>query len=455
MLRARRLRRRAARRRGVRRLRPRAAPTSRTRGARRSICAARASTACAASARCAGATIGVDQLFGLAPGLAAAVGLRVRADDDGALGESPLSEIVTTTSGRYNLRTADGPMSSRGGQYAQHPAAELTARTRGRHHVADRDRSRRDVREPGPPAAQGLYDPRFEHDSCGVGFVVDMQGRKSNAILDQALTAVCCLNHRGAAGAEADTGDGAGVLIQIPDALLPRGRAVRAAARRRVRHRHRVPARRRRRRRRATRSRRCSLDEGFAVLGWRDVPVDADVPGQVGARGDARVPAGVRRRRTASPATSSSATCTSRASASSTTHPRAACTSRRSARASSSTRACSRPTSCSAFYRDLQRRAGRDARSRSCTRASRTNTFPSWPLAHPYRMLAHNGEINTVQGNENWMRAREGVMQSRPAARRPRARVPDLHARRRPTPRASTKRSSCSTSRAGRCTTRS
>src|SRR5689334_20366373 len=64
-----------------------------------------------------------------------------------------------------------------------------------------------------------LYDPRFEHDACGVGFVVDMHGRKSHAIVDQALTAVCCLNHRGAAGAEPDTGDGAGILLQIPDAF--------------------------------------------------------------------------------------------------------------------------------------------------------------------------------------------------------------------------------------------
>ena len=68
----------------------------------------------------------------------------------------------------------------------------------------------------GLPPARGLYRPEFEHDSCGVGFVVDMLGRKSNAILQQALTAVCCLNHRGAAGAEADTGDGAGVTIHAP-----------------------------------------------------------------------------------------------------------------------------------------------------------------------------------------------------------------------------------------------
>ena len=87
--------------------------------------------------------------------------------------------------------------------------------------MADRDHSRRvRTRTRICRAAQGLYDPRFEHDSCGVGFVVDMKGRKSNAILTQALTAVCCLNHRGAAGAEADTGDGAGVTIQTPDAFF-------------------------------------------------------------------------------------------------------------------------------------------------------------------------------------------------------------------------------------------
>ena len=86
--------------------------------------------------------------------------------------------------------------------------------------MTDRDPRREVPANPDLPQAQGLYDPRFEHDSCGVGFVVDMLGRKSNAILNQALTAVCCLNHRGAAGAEADTGDGAGVTIQTPDAFF-------------------------------------------------------------------------------------------------------------------------------------------------------------------------------------------------------------------------------------------
>src|SRR4051794_33706701 len=124
-----------------------------------------------------------------------------------------------------------------------------------------------------------LYDPRFEHDSCGVGFVVDMRGRKSHSIVDQALTAVCCLNHRGAAGAEPDTGDGAGILIQIPDrfyratcgfelpeagsyatgiAFLPPDTA--AGTKDDVE--------------------KVLADEGFTILGWRDVPVDGTVPGK-------------------------------------------------------------------------------------------------------------------------------------------------------------------------------
>src|SRR5262252_3917769 len=117
-----------------------------------------------------------------------------------------------------------------------------------------------------------LYDPRFEHDACGVGFVVDMQGRKSHGIVDQALTAVCCLNHRGAAGAEPDTGDGAGILIQIPDrfyretvgfelpaagsyatgiAFIPTETVAKTK----------------------DETAKVLADEGFDVLGWRDVPV--------------------------------------------------------------------------------------------------------------------------------------------------------------------------------------
>ena len=297
------------------------------------------------------------------------------------------------------------------------------------------------------PEKQGLYDPRFEHDSCGVGFVVDMQGRKSNAILQQALTAVCCLNHRGAAGAEADTGDGAGVTIQVPDAffravvpfdLPPAGqyatgiaflptddpdRAVRAVE-------------------------KVLLDEDFSVLGWRDVPVDTGVPGKsarevmpafrqvfvtkrdasgselVDDELERHVYLARKRIEHALPAMLDGASAYFPSLSA-----RVVCY-----------KGMLTPDQLQRFYADLRDERVETALALVHSRFS-TNTFPSWPLAHPYRMLAHNGEINTVQGNENWMRAREGVMHSE--------RLPDLErafpictpARR--TPLASTRRSSC------------
>ncbi|MDZ4826019.1 MAG: glutamate synthase large subunit [Actinomycetota bacterium] len=256
------------------------------------------------------------------------------------------------------------------------------------------------------PPAQGLYDPRFEHDSCGVGFVVDMHGRKSRELVDQAFTSLCNLNHRGAAGAEPDTGDGAGILIQMPDRFyravvpfeLPEPGAYAAgiaflpvddpdAA--------------------ITGIEKVLRDEGFDVLGWRDVPVDSTQPGKSardvmpvfgqvfvsknGMTGDVleRHIYMARKRiehevKIYFPSLSSKVVVY---------------------------KGMLTPDQVPLFYEDL-----RDERVESalCLVHSRfsTNTFPSWPLAHPYRMLAHNGEINTVQGNENWMRAREGVMAS-------------------------------------------
>ena len=213
-----------------------------------------------------------------------------------------------------------------------------------------------------------LYDPRFEHDACGVGFVVDMQGRKSHAIVDQALTAVCCLNHRGAAGAEPDTGDGAGILDPDARPLLPRGRrtstfpppgayATGIAF---------LP---RRRRADATKDdvAKVLADEGFDVLGWRDVPVDAHVPGKTRTRADARVRAGVRRPRTASPATISNATSTSRASASSTRPTR---TSRRCSARVVVYKGMLTPDQLARLLSRPRRRAVRERARRSCTRAS-------------------------------------------------------------------------------------
>src|SRR5262245_44189262 len=128
------------------------------------------------------------------------------------------------------------------------------------------------------PLPQGLYDPRFEHDSCGVGFVVDMRGRKSRQLVESALSALCNLNHRGAAGAEPDTGDGAGILVQTPDALYrdvvpfdlpPVGRYATGIAF--------LPADDADPT--AMKVETVFTDEGFTVLGWRDAPIAAEVPG--------------------------------------------------------------------------------------------------------------------------------------------------------------------------------
>ncbi|MGO9873676.1 MAG: glutamate synthase large subunit [Acidimicrobiia bacterium] len=281
--------------------------------------------------------------------------------------------------------------------------------------MTERDRRAVDDANPDLPRAQGLYDPRFEHDSCGVGFVVDMQGRKTNAILTQALTAVCCLNHRGAAGAEADTGDGAGVTIQIPDlfyrTIVPFELPVAGAYATGIAF---LPVDDVDGATRAVE--KIFLDEGFSVLGWRDVPVDGDVPGKSarevmpafrqvfvdkpGVVGDelerhvyiARkhlehaVPVMLASNRGGVyfPSLSGRVVCY---------------------------KGMLTPNQLPRFYGDLQDPRVETALALVHSRFS-TNTFPSWPLAHPYRMLAHNGEINTVQGNENWMRAREGVMQS-------------------------------------------
>jgi glutamate synthase (NADPH/NADH) large chain len=251
-----------------------------------------------------------------------------------------------------------------------------------------------------------LYDPRFEHDACGVGFVVDMQGRRSHAIVEQALTAVCCLNHRGAAGAEPDTGDGAGILVQTPDRfyrdvvgfdLPPRGAYATGIAF--------LPAES------ADRCRdgigKVLADEGFAVLGWRDVPVDGTRPGasarelmpvfaQVFAARDDL--AGDELERHVYLARKR------------IEHETDAYFPSFSARVVVY-KGMLTPDQLRDFYPELGDDRFESALALVHSRFS-TNTFPSWPLAHPYRMLAHNGEINTVQGNENWMRAREGVMES-------------------------------------------
>ncbi|HET9728173.1 MAG TPA: glutamate synthase large subunit [Acidimicrobiia bacterium] len=251
-----------------------------------------------------------------------------------------------------------------------------------------------------------LYDPRFEHDSCGVGFVVDMRGRKRHDIVEQALTAVCCLNHRGAAGAEPDTGDGAGMLVQTPDRyyravvpfeLPPAGAYATGIAF--------LPADKLDETRDSVD--KVLADEGFAVLGWRDVPVDAACPGK-SARD--QMPAFHQVFASKDGLTGDELERHVYLARKRIEHETGAYFPSLSARVVVY-KGMLTPDQLRQFYPELNDERFESALALVHSRFS-TNTFPSWPLAHPYRMLAHNGEINTVQGNENWMRAREGVMAS-------------------------------------------
>ena len=260
---------------------------------------------------------------------------------------------------------------------------------------------------PSFPAAQGLYRPEFEHDACGVSFVVDMHGRASHDIVAKGIGALCNLEHRGASGAESNTGDGAGVLIQLPDrflraevgfelpalgsyaagiAFLPADAGECSAA--------------------VDVITKLIEDEGLTLLGWRDVPVDDSM---IGASAKAVEPtfrqlfvgganglamerrAFILRKRIEHDLPSvyfpsfSSRTMVYKGML---TTPQ-----------------------LSSFFPELQDPRVESSLALVHSRFS-TNTFPSWPLAHPYRYIAHNGEINTVQGNRNWMQAREALLAS-------------------------------------------
>ena len=260
-----------------------------------------------------------------------------------------------------------------------------------------------------PAATEGLYDSRFEHDACGVGFVADLSAKGGHDVVANALRVLCNLEHRGAAGADPDTGDGAGILTQIPDAFfravtglpLPEagGYAVGLAF---------LPIEDSERARLFARIAGLAADEGLTVLGWRDVPVDPAACGEgarevlprlaqlfvAGAAGET----GMRLERMAF--------CLRK-------------------RADHEARVYFASLSCRTivykgmlsapqvepFFPDLSDERYVSNLALVHSRFS-TNTFPSWERAHPYRYVAHNGEINTVQGNRNWMRAREAMLDS-------------------------------------------
>ncbi|HEU5293204.1 MAG TPA: glutamate synthase-related protein, partial [Burkholderiaceae bacterium] len=269
----------------------------------------------------------------------------------------------------------------------------------------------------------GLYSKAFEHDACGVGFVAHIKGVRSHQIIEQGLQILANLDHRGAVGADKLMGDGAGILIQIPDEyyraemaelgvelpppgeygvgmiFLPKEHASRLACEQELA--------------RAVRA------EGQVLIGWRDVPVDRAMPMSpavrakepvirqifIGRGPDVIVPDALERKLYVIRKTASAAI-----QALKLTHSREYYVPSMSCR-TVIYKGLLLASQVGQYYQDLQDPRVVSALALVHQRFS-TNTFPEWPLAHPYRMVAHNGEINTVKGNFNWMRAREGVMKS-------------------------------------------
>jgi glutamate synthase (NADPH/NADH) large chain len=271
--------------------------------------------------------------------------------------------------------------------------------------------------------AQGLYSPSNEHDACGVGFVAHIKGQKSHSIVEQGLLILKNLDHRGAVGADKLMGDGAGILIQLPDqyyreemikqgvelpppgeygvgmVFLPKENASRIACEQEIE--------------------RAVLAEGQVVLGWRNVPIDVEMPMSptvrakepvirqifIGRGQDIMVTDALERKLYVIRKSSGHAI-----QALNLLHGKEFFVPSMSAR-TVVYKGLLLADQVGVYYKDLQDPRCISALALVHQRFS-TNTFPEWPLAHPYRLIAHNGEINTVKGNFNWMRAREGVMKS-------------------------------------------
>ncbi|MER5893946.1 glutamate synthase large subunit [Streptomyces sp. NPDC001876] len=258
----------------------------------------------------------------------------------------------------------------------------------------------------GRPVQQGMYDPRNEHDACGVGFVATLTGVASHELVEQALTVLRNLEHRGATGSEPDSGDGAGILLQVPDAFLREevgfdlpeagsyavGIAFLSAddSAESVQQIEKIAG-----------------EEGLDVLGWREVPVTPDLLGN-GAR--ATMPDF--RQIVVADGTSSGIALDRKAFVLRKRAEREAGVYFPSLSARTIVYKGMLTTGqLEPFFPDLSDRRFATTVALVHSRFS-TNTFPSWPLAHPYRFVAHNGEINTVKGNRNWMKARESQLAS-------------------------------------------
>jgi glutamate synthase (NADPH/NADH) large chain len=276
----------------------------------------------------------------------------------------------------------------------------------------------------GLPPAQGLYDPQFEHDSCGVGFICHMKGKPSHKIVSDALLMLENMDHRGAVGAEPDSGDGAGILVRTPDRFLrrkckelgitlpPPGQYGVAMCF--------LPRDPEPRRECEEILERVTRENNLVILGWRDVPVKSEVIGPTPRQTEPLV-----RQMFVTP----SATFFNKAD-----FDRRLYLVRQRAEnlvEFDSTSEVARQqfyvclmsanrlvykgmltaTQLRPYYPDLSEPDFESALAMIHSRFS-TNTFPSWDRAHPYRYLAHNGEINTLRGNRNWMRARYAALQS-------------------------------------------
>ncbi len=263
---------------------------------------------------------------------------------------------------------------------------------------------------PHMPPKQGLYDPRHEHDACGVAFVATLTGKASHQIVVQSLTALRNLEHRGAAGAEPTSGDGAGILMQVPDAFLrevvdfelppPSSYAVGTAF---------LPGDAEQVTKIRRRIEELAAEEGLQVLGWREVPTNPDMLGAT-ARGVmpafSQVFLAGAGSRVAGIALERLAFCLRKRAERETEVYFPSLSSRTLAYKGMLT-----TDQLDSFFPDLTDERVASALAVVHSRFS-TNTFPSWPLAHPFRFIAHNGEINTVMGNRNWMRAREALLRS-------------------------------------------
>ena len=273
----------------------------------------------------------------------------------------------------------------------------------------------------GLPPAQGLYDPAHEHDACGLGFVVRINGQASHDIIQKGLKILLNLQHRGASGCDSETGDGAGILIQIPHEFFDRETAslgihlplpgeygVAMCF---------LPVEKQQRWACEGILEKISREEGLTVLGWRDTPVDVDAIGRVARASQPYIqqffvasPAGmvgdhferklyVLRKRAEAMISESDIRDKGFFSIPSF---------------SSRTivyKGLLLANQISEFYNELLDPSAKSAMCLVHQRFS-TNTFPTWQLAHPFHYLCHNGEINTIRGNINWMNARQAVMSS-------------------------------------------